>query len=135
MCGIFSCTAFCITNTCIILLLAGILILEGVIISKLDGDDGPKSAEELLAIIASSTGMEGSNLLDISHYPSKPEEFFERRQLGNCCNDKCADDLCYTNTVYLASNDHCNRCCFHLTLNCTSGHVCRCYANDQSLDQ
>jgi len=70
---------------------------------------------------------------DLSHYPSKPHEFFERPELGECCNNMCRWSRCFAGSAYLLRDDHCNNCCFKLlTPDSCSNYSCLCYANDQS---
>jgi len=77
-----------------------------------------------------------SDYFDLSHVPFKPNEIFDRPMLGDCCNNMCSGSICYTGTLYLIRDDHCNKCCFHLVApdSCNEHSACTCYANDQGSD-
>jgi hypothetical protein len=117
--------------TCVILILVNIIISTISLVRLTDQGDkleyGAQWLNEQLNIEMIAT------YLDLSHYPTKPSEFYERPELGECCNNMCKGSRCFAGSAFLLRDDHCNKCCFKLlTPDSCSEYSCTCYANDQS---
>ena len=124
------CSLTCMLPT-LLLVLINIALTITVLVFVSDQGDKLEFAEQWLN---SHLNIEQiAEYVDLSHYPSRPSEFFDRPEVGECCNNMCRGSRCFAGTAFLMRSDHCNNCCFQLTTpDSCSDYSCTCYANDQS---